>query len=109
LAATQGLGGGAGDDVGVGQGAGIDPGRDQAGDVGHVDQETGPRFLGNGGHAGEVDDPGIGRAACDQQLGPHFHGLGLDGVVVHQPALPVHRIMMRLEPTAGLIGFRAVA
>ncbi len=40
----------------VRDGAGMDAGGDQAGDVGHVDEEEGPGFVGDLAHAGKIDD-----------------------------------------------------
>ena len=41
----------------------MDAGGDQAGDVGHVDEQERPDRVGDGGHPLEVDDPGIGAGA----------------------------------------------
>ena len=64
------------DDVGVRERRGMDAGRDEARDVGHVDEQQRPDAVGDRGHPLEVDDPGVGRRAGDDQLraGPREPG-----------------------------------
>ena len=70
------------DDVGVRERAGVDAGRDEAGDVGHVDEQQRPDAVGDRRHPLEVDDPRVGAGAGDDQLRPDLAGLGLERVVV---------------------------
>ena len=95
---AQGLGRGAGDDVGVRQGRGVRARGDEPCDMGHVDQE--PCFDGFGDpcHAFEVDRARIGGAAGDQQRRADLAGPGLDPVVVEQSARAVHAVVMGVEP-----------
>ena len=106
---AQGLGRGAGDDVGVGKGRGVRAGADEAGDMGHVDQQARLHCLGNPCHAFEVDCARIGRAAGDEQRRAHLARPGLDLVVVEQPARPVHAVVMGVEPAPGEVRPGAVA
>ena len=79
---AQGLVRGGRDDVRVRERARVDARRDEARDVGHVDEQQRPDAMGDLRHALEVDDPRIGRRAGDDHLGPDFAGLGLERVVV---------------------------
>ena len=66
--AAQGFVGCGGDDVRVRHGRRMHASGDQAGEVGHVDHEVGADFVGDGAHAGEVEDARIGAAAADDDL-----------------------------------------
>ena len=95
---AQGLGRGAGDDVGMRQGRGVRAGGDEPCDMGHVDQQSGFDGFGDACHAFEVDRARIGGAAGDQQHRAHLAGPGLDPVVVEQAARAVHTVVMGVEP-----------
>ena len=62
---AQGLVGGGRDQVRVRERAGMEAGRDQARDVGHVHEQQRVDAVGDGRHALEVDDPGVGAGARD--------------------------------------------
>ena len=81
-----------------GTGVGVHAGGDETGDVGHVDEETRVDGFRDGGHAFEVDRARVGRAAGDQQRRAHLAGAGLDRVVVEQTGLPVHAVVVGVEP-----------
>ena len=80
--AAQRLVRGGGDDVGVRERAGVQARRDEAGDVGHVDEQQRVDVVGDRGHALEVDDARIGTGAGHDQLGPDLARLALQRVVV---------------------------
>ena len=69
---------GGGDDVGVRHRVGVQPGRDQAGEVGHVHHQVGADQVGDPAELGEVELPGVGRPAGDDQLRPVLDGQALD-------------------------------
>ena len=60
----------------------MDAARYQAGEVRHVHQKHRADLVRDRSEGGEVDDPGIGAAACDEQLGLLPLGLLADLVVV---------------------------
>ena len=66
--AAEGLVGRRRDEVGVRERARVEAGRDEPGDVGHVDPQERPDRVGDVGHPLEVDDPRIGAGAADDQL-----------------------------------------
>ena len=80
--AAEGLVGGGGDDVGVRDGRGVGSTGNEAGEVGHVDEEVGSNLVGDLAHALEVELAGVGAAAADDELRFDFEGLGLELVVV---------------------------
>ena len=57
---------------------------DEAGKMRHVDVEQGANFLGNGRHALEINFPGIGRTAGNQQFGGYVGGNFFDRVIIEQ-------------------------
>ena len=71
-----------GDDVGVSEGRRIDARRHEPGVVGHVDHEESARFVGDAGHALEVDGERIGRGPRDEELRTVFEREPLERVVV---------------------------
>ena len=73
---------GGGDEVGVRDGAGMLAAGDEAGDVGHVDEEERVDAVGDLAQAGKIDDARIGGGAGGDHCGPHFFGLFGEGVVV---------------------------
>ena len=56
---------------------------DETGEVGHIDDEVGAYFVGDGAHAGEVELAGIGAAAADDGFGLLADGEGFELVVVN--------------------------
>ena len=97
---AQGLVGSAGDHVGEGDRVGVDPGGDQAGEVGHVDEQVGTHGIGDGAEAGEVQHLGVGGVAGDDDLGLVFLGQALDLGVVDQ-ALLVDAVLHGVVQLAG--------
>ena len=81
-----------------GRGRGVHAGCDETSDVRHVHQQPRLDGFGNPCHAFEVDRPGIGRAAGDQQRRARLAGTGLDFVVIEETRLPVHAVVMGVEP-----------
>ena len=65
---------GGGDDVGVRHRVGVQPGGDQAGEVRHVHHQVGADLVGDPAELGEVQLPGVGRPAGDDQLRPVLAG-----------------------------------
>ena len=92
--AAQGLVGGGGDDVGVRHRGGVQPGRDQAGDVGHVHHQGRPDLAGDLGEAVEVEDARVGAGADHQDRAACARG----------PAAPTSSMSMRLVGLAQAVG-----
>ncbi len=74
---AQGLVGGGGDHVGERHRVRVDASGDQAGDVGHVDEQVGADLVCDGAEAGEIEDLGIGGEAGDDHLRLVLHGQAL--------------------------------
>ena len=74
--------------------------RDEPGDVGHVDPQEGADRVGDVGHPREVDDPGVGGGAGDDQLRPDLLRLGLEGVVVDPLGVLADAVAVDLEVAA---------
>ncbi len=55
---------------------------DQAGEVGHIDHQEGSDLVGDGAHAGEVEDARVGAAAADDHLRLFAQGECFELVVV---------------------------
>ena len=85
--AAQRLVRGRGGDVGIRNGGGMEACCHKACNVGHVDQKLGAYFVGDGAHAGKVDDARIGRGAAHDDLGMHFAGCFGQFVVVNKAVL----------------------
>jgi hypothetical protein len=107
-AAAQSLVGRGGHHMGMGQRRRMHAGRDQPGEMGHVDLEVGAHLIGNLPEAREIQDPWVSRAAGDDQLRLVLPGQGLDLVEVDQGVVPAHAVLYRLEPLARQVGPRAV-
>ncbi len=84
------------------------PAGDQPGEMRHVDHQIGADLVGDRAKPGEIDDPGIGAAAGDDQLRLVLLGLALDLVEIDAGVLGAHAIADRVEPLARQIGRRAV-
>ena len=106
--AAQRLVRGRGRDMGVREGRGVEPGRDEAREMGHVDQQEGADAVGDLAHPGEVDDPRDRRAAGDEHLRLVLGRERRDLVVVDQAVLLAHAVLDRVEPLAGLVRLGAV-
>jgi hypothetical protein len=65
----------------------VHAGGDQAGDVGHVDEQVGADLVGDGAEARPVDDLRIGGEAGDDHLRLVLDGEALDFVVIDQALL----------------------
>ena len=74
--------GGGGDNLSVGHRAGVRAPGHQPGEVGHVHQIEGADVVGDGAHAGEVNDARVGAAAADDELGAGFAGAGRQRIVI---------------------------
>ena len=106
--AAQGLVGGGGDHVGVRQRARVDAGRDQSREMRHVHVQVRPHLVGDAAEALEVDDPGVGRAARDDQPGLVLARERLDFLVVDPAVLAPDPVLHGVEPLAGEIRRGAV-
>lgn len=95
--ATQGLVGGGGHDIGVLEGRGDDTSGDQAGDVGHVDNEVGTDLVSDLAHALVVDQTAVGRGTSNQALGAVHLSVSLQSVVVNDAGLQVDTVGEGLE------------
>ena len=105
---SQGLVRRGGDDVRMREGARMQAGRDEAGDVGHVDEEQGADAVGDGRHALEVDDARVGRGAGDDEPGSHASSGLLEGLVVDPGIGLTHAVGMDLVEAAGEVEGHAV-
>ena len=101
---AHGLVGGEGHEVGVGHGAGVDPGGDQAGEVGHVDEQQRPHVGGDVGEGGEVELARVGAVAGDDHPRPDLGGAGTDLVVVDRPVLAVDGVSVEAVELAREVG-----
>src|SRR5690606_12741123 len=106
--AAQGLVGGGGDHVGVGQRVRVHASGNQAGDVGHVDEQVGAYLVGDGAEAREVQDLGVGGEAGDDHLRLVLNGQALDFVVVDQAGGGVQAVLHGLVDLAGEVHGSAV-
>ena len=79
-------------------------GGDQPRKVRHIDEKTRTDRSDDFRHAGKVDFPRIGGAAGNQEFRRDLARLILDAVMVDEAGLPVHGIVVGLEPAAGKIG-----
>jgi len=71
-----------GNEIGVGDGARMDAGGDEAGDVGHIDEEERADGFSGAGDALKINDAGIGAGTGDDHFGLMFFGEAFDFVVV---------------------------
>lgn len=95
--ATQRLVGGGGNDIGVLEGRGDDTSGDQAGDMGHVDNEVGTDLVSDLAHALVVDQTAVGGGTGNQTLGAVQLSVGLQRVVVNDAGLQVDAVGEGLE------------
>ena len=86
----------------------MDAGRDQARDVGHVDEQQRPDAVGDRGHPLEVDDPRVGRGARDDELRTDLLGLGGQRVVVDPLGVLADAIGVDLVQLAAEVQLHAV-
>ena len=83
-------------------------GRDQTGDMRHVDHETGADRIGDPAEGGKVDLPGIGGAAGDDDPGLVLERKRLDLIDVDALIGLTQSVADRVEPFAGEVGRGAV-
>ncbi len=79
----------------------MDAASHQAGEMGHIDQEQCSDLVRNLPHAGEVDDPGVGAASADNQLGLFALSNGFEMVVVDPLRLLIYAIKDHAVELAG--------
>ncbi|KAG1438343.1 hypothetical protein G6F57_019892 [Rhizopus arrhizus] len=84
------------------QRARVDASGDQAGHVGHVDEQVGTDLVGDGAEARPVDHLRVGREAGHDHLRLVLQRQALDFVVIDQ-ALVVHSVLHGVEQLAGSI------
>ena len=94
--------------MGVRERRGVQSGRDQAGEMRHVDHEVGADRIRDLAEALEVPMAGIGRTAGDDQLGLVLLGGRLERVHVDAVVVLGDAVGDRLEPLAGDVDLRAV-
>mmetsp|Transcript_8304 Transcript_8304/g.12076 ORF Transcript_8304/g.12076 Transcript_8304/m.12076 type:complete len:462 (-) Transcript_8304:187-1572(-) len=95
--ASQRLVGGGRHDVGVLEGSGEHAAQDEARDVGHVGDQVGAALVGDGPHAGVVDEAAVGAGAGNQDLRSDAHGELLALVVVNEACGLIQSVRDRLE------------
>ena len=95
-------------EVGVRERRGMDAGRDEARDMGHVDEEQRPDAVGDRRHPLEVDDPRIRRGAGDDELGPDLASLDLERVVVDPLGVLADAVGVDLVEPAAEVQLHAV-
>jgi hypothetical protein len=105
---AEGFVGGGGDEIGVGHGAGVGTAGDEAGDVGHVDEEDRADFAGDRGEVFEVDGAGVGAGAGEDEL--WFVVAGEAGNIVHVDAVgfAIDAVTDGWVPAAGEVELHAV-
>ena len=106
--AAQSLVGGAGDVIRHRDRVGMETGGDQAGDVGHVDKKDRADLASDLGDPVEVDRPGVGAGAGEDQLRLVLSGEGRDVVVVDPLGLGVEAVADRGIPPAGEVELHPV-
>src|SRR5690606_15915531 len=98
--AAQGFVGGGGDHVGERYRVRVHAGGNQAGDVGHVDEQVGTDLVGDGAEAREVENLRIGAETGNDHFRLVLDGQALDFVVVDQ-ALVVDAVLHGVVELAG--------
>ena len=83
-------------------------GRDESGDVGHVDHQQRAGTVRDRRHPLEIDDPRIGRGSRDDELGPYVRGLRLERVVVDPLVLPSNAVWVHFVHPSREVDRRAV-
>jgi hypothetical protein len=101
--AAKGLVGGGGDDLRVRHRRRMSPARDQAGEMGHVDQQRGPDLVGHRPERLEVDDSGIRAAAADDQLRLLLHRLGPDLIHLDPPGVRIDPVVDGVPDRAAVV------
>ena len=92
-----------------GNGLGMDAGRDEPGDVGHVDEQQRADAVGDRGHPLEVDDPRDRREApATISFGRTSCGLRLERVVVDPLGVLADAVGVDLVQAAGEVERHAV-
>ena len=81
----------------VGAGEAVDLAGNESGEVGHVDHEDGSDLVGDLAEDAEVDLPGVGAVACQQDERPKRLGVIADRVVVEEVRLAVDVVGLDLE------------
>src|SRR5690606_19300578 len=99
---------GAGDDIRVGDRAGVQAGRDEPGEVGHIDPELGTDLVGDRPEGGEVELTRVGRPAGDDGRRPVLERLLAHRVHVHEEGRRVHAVGDRVVELAGEVELHAV-
>ena len=79
----------------------MDTAGDKTSDVGHVNHEQRPRFVGDGAKTREVYEPRVGRIPGDDELGARLFRESPDGFVVQCLRLLVHAIWHEVIKVAG--------
>ena len=105
---AQRLVGGGGDEVGVRERARVQPGRDEPGDVGHVDEQQRADAVGDRRHPLEVPRARVGGGPGDDDLRPDLGGLRREGVVVDPLVLAGDAVRVHLVQAAREVDRRAV-
>ena len=78
---------------------------DEPGEMRHVDQQAGAGGIGGAAEGREIERPGIGRAAGDQDLRPVLTGQPQHLVRIDQPVVGPHAVVHDPEPApAGVDG-----
>ncbi|EEF93686.1 hypothetical protein CATMIT_01682, partial [Catenibacterium mitsuokai DSM 15897] len=105
--AAQGLVGGRGDHVRVRHRARVDAGGDQAGDVGHIDEQIRADLVGDGAEARPIHHLRVSAEAGHDHLRLVLQGQALDFVVIDQ-ALVVDAVLHGVEQLARGVDLGAV-
>ena len=92
----------------VRHGGGVQPGGDQAGEVGHVHHQVRADGVGDAPELGEVQLPGVGRPAGDDQLRLVLEGEPLHLGHVHQVIVGAHVVGDGVVQLAGEVQPHAV-
>src|SRR5204862_8033731 len=97
-----------GDDLRVRHRRRVNARRHETGEVRNIDHEDGPDLVGDAPEGGEVDHPGVGAAAPDQDPGPLAPGDLAHLIVVDAPGVLAHAVGGGPKQHTGEVDGRAV-
>src|SRR6185436_9246432 len=105
---AKGLVGGRGDKICIGDRIRMEPGGDQSGNVGDIDEQIGADRLGNPLESWEIERPRIGARADDEHTWTAFLRKLLHHIIVDGFSLTLHAVGKYTEQESGKIDLTAV-
>ena len=106
--AAQGLVRSGGGNVGVGNGRRMQTGGHKSGDMGHIDNELGPHFVGRLAESSEIDDTRIGAGSGHNHGGFMLPGHFFHLLVIDAPRFALHTVKNHLKQASRKIDRAAV-